>query len=64
MTINADIIVALENSDIIANAFEGNGGQFKLRAKAFLARNFRPALTPDSDITASSEFGLSGTVLD
>ena len=55
LTINAGTIVALENSDIIANAVGGNGGNINITTPGL----FR---SPDSDITASSRFGLSGTV--
>ncbi|MFG6100341.1 filamentous hemagglutinin N-terminal domain-containing protein [Leptothoe sp. ISB3NOV94-8A] len=56
------VAVPDENSDITANAFEGNGGNINITARNILGLEFRPKLTPLSDITASSEFGLSGTV--
>ncbi|MBE9062655.1 S-layer family protein [cf. Phormidesmis sp. LEGE 11477] len=55
-------IVALENSDIIASAFQGNGGNIDIDTQLLVGTQFRDQLTPESDITASSEFGLSGTV--
>ncbi|NEP59183.1 MAG: filamentous hemagglutinin N-terminal domain-containing protein [Symploca sp. SIO2G7] len=62
--INAPFIVAIptENSDITANAFEGNGGRITLTAKGIFGLEFREQLTPFSDITASSQFGVSGSV--
>ena len=62
LTINADIIVALENSDIIANAVGGNGGNINITSRGIFGSEFRPTLTPKSDITASSELGVDGTV--
>ena len=58
------IAVPDENSDIRANAFEGNGGSVDITARNLLGIAFRPGLsdTPSSDITSSSEFGNSGTV--
>lgn len=54
--------VASENSDIIANAFRGNGGRIDITAQGIYGLEFRPELTPESDISASSRFGLDGTV--
>ncbi|MEA5551905.1 S-layer family protein, partial [Anabaena cylindrica UHCC 0172] len=64
ININAPFIVALpsENSDITANAFQGNGGQINITTNAIFGLEYRPQLTPKSDITASSQFGLSGEV--
>ena len=64
--INAGFLVAspLENSDIIANAFEGNGGNIDIEAQGIFGieeRSFTLA-NQTNDIDASSEFGLSGTV--
>lgn len=57
-------IVALEdeNSDIMANAFLGDGGNIDITAQGIFGINFQETLTPFSDITASSEFGLQGSV--
>jgi len=62
LAINSDTIVALENSDIIANAVGGNGGNIDITTQAIFGAEFRPRLTPQSDITASSELGVEGTV--
>ncbi|MBD2182874.1 two-partner secretion domain-containing protein [Aerosakkonema funiforme] len=55
ITLNAPVMVSLENSDIIANAVQGNGGNIHITTQGI----FRSS---DSNITASSELGLSGTV--
>ncbi|WP_442937585.1 two-partner secretion domain-containing protein [Nostoc sp.] len=62
ININAPIILGLENSDIIANAIKGRGGNIQITTQGIFGLKFRDQLTPDSDITASSQFGLSGTV--
>ncbi|MEH2057447.1 MAG: S-layer family protein [Nostoc sp.] len=62
ININAPIIVGLENSDIIANAFNGNGGNINITTQGLFGLKYRAQLTPDSDITASSQFGVNGTV--
>ncbi|MCG6136101.1 MAG: filamentous hemagglutinin N-terminal domain-containing protein [Nostoc sp. LLA-1] len=60
--LNAPVIVGLENSDIIANAVRGSGGNIQITTQGLFGLQFREQLTPASDITASSEFGVSGTV--
>ncbi|MGK7929490.1 MAG: filamentous hemagglutinin N-terminal domain-containing protein [Spirulina sp.] len=64
ITINTPFIVTVteENSDIIANAFQGNGGNIDITAIGIFGIEFRDRLTEFSDITASSQFGVSGTV--
>ncbi|MBE9200507.1 MULTISPECIES: filamentous hemagglutinin N-terminal domain-containing protein [unclassified Nodularia (in: cyanobacteria)] len=62
ITINSPIILGLENSDIIANAFQGKGGNIDITTQGVLGLKFRPQTTPENDITASSQFGVSGTV--
>ena len=51
-----------ENSDITANAFSGEGGQVNIQATAIFGITERPSSTVLSDITASSELGISGTI--
>ena len=63
ITINSPVIIGLENSDIVANAVEGAGGNIQITTQSLLGLQFRPFLTPENDITASSQFGLSGTVI-
>ncbi|MDF5711117.1 MAG: S-layer family protein [Nostoc sp. S4] len=62
ITLKAPIIVGLENSDIIANAVKGRGGNIRISTQGIFGLKFRPQLTPENDITASSQFGVSGTV--
>ena len=64
ITIDTPFIVAVpkEDSDIRANAFTGNGGQVNITAQGIFGIQFRPQDTPLSDITASSQFGLNGSV--
>ncbi|MBE9099882.1 two-partner secretion domain-containing protein [Vacuolonema iberomarrocanum] len=62
---NADgFIVAVpeENSDIVANAFEGRGGNIRITTQGIFGLEFREERTPLSDITASSEIGVDGDV--
>jgi filamentous hemagglutinin family protein len=60
--INAPLIVGFENSDIIANAVQGRGGNIQITTQGIFGLQFRPQLTPKDDITASSQFGVNGTV--
>jgi filamentous hemagglutinin family protein len=64
ITFNGNFIVAIpnENSDMSANAFTGRGGRVEITAQSILGIQARPQQTPLSDITASSEFGISGVV--
>ncbi len=62
ITLTAPVIVGLENSDIVANAVFGSGGNIDITTQGLFGLVFREQLTPDNDITASSKFGLSGTV--
>jgi filamentous hemagglutinin family protein len=66
ITINAPngfiVGVLKENSDITANAFTGRGGRVDITAQGVYGLKFQPSLTPFSDITASSQFGISGVV--
>jgi len=62
--INSQFIVAVpdENSDITANAVRGRGGNINIITSGIYGQEFRPSPTPRSDITASSDFGVNGTV--
>ncbi|NEQ20141.1 MAG: S-layer family protein [Microcoleus sp. SIO2G3] len=52
-----------ENSDIVASAEQGNGGNASATAAGvFGFRQFRDRRTPESDFTASSELGIDGTL--
>ncbi len=69
-----DIFIALEDSDILANAEDGNGGRITIRSPVFIAdlfANVGPNPGRDFsrfrgngqvDISASSRFGVSGVV--
>ena len=62
--IDTAVLVALENSDITANAEESFGGRVIVNAQSIFGTEFREQLTPESDITASSALGaeFSGSV--
>jgi filamentous hemagglutinin family protein len=62
LSIDAPIILGLENSDIIANAQQGRGGNIQITTQGILGLKYRTALTAENDITASSEFGINGSV--
>ncbi|MFN6481302.1 MAG: filamentous hemagglutinin, partial [Nostoc sp. DedQUE07] len=66
ITINAPsgfiVAVPSENSDITANAYTGSGGRVDIQAFGIYGIQPRSNPTSLSDITASSEFGVSGTV--
>ncbi|MEM7715962.1 MAG: S-layer family protein, partial [Cyanobacteria bacterium P01_A01_bin.68] len=62
ININSPVIAGFENSDIVANAVEGNGGEINITTQGLFGLQFRDQLTDKSDITASSEFGINGTV--
>jgi hypothetical protein len=54
ITIDPEFVI-LENSQIVASAFEGQGGNIQITAGVFLA-------DPASQVDASSELGIDGTV--
>jgi large exoprotein involved in heme utilization and adhesion len=56
------LVAVPKNSDIIANAIRGNGGRVDITASGIFGLQYRDRLTPESDITASSEFGVDGVV--
>ncbi|MCF4967037.1 beta strand repeat-containing protein [Nostoc sp. CMAA1605] len=62
LSIHSPVIVGLENSNIIANAVQGRGGNIDITTQAIFGIKYRPQLTNESDITASSQFGINGTV--
>ncbi len=62
ININSPVIAGVENSDIIANALQGNGGNININTSGLFGLQFRDELTFFSDITASSKFGVNGTV--
>ena len=62
ISINAPVIVGLGNSDIVANAIQGRGGNIQITTESIFGLKYRSQLTPENDITASSKFGVNGTV--
>ncbi|MBD2181334.1 two-partner secretion domain-containing protein [Aerosakkonema funiforme] len=64
INIDTNTLVALENSDITANAQRGAGGRVSISAQGIFGTQFRNELTPQSDITATSDLGpqFSGVV--
>jgi filamentous hemagglutinin family protein len=62
ITINSPVIVGLNNSDIVANAVTGRGGNIQITTQGIFGLKYRPQLTPENDITASSQFGVNGRV--
>ena len=60
--IDSAVIAGFENSDIIANAVDGDGGNIDITTQGIFGSIFRQKLTDESDITASSKFGINGTV--
>ncbi|MEL6471459.1 MAG: S-layer family protein [Cyanobacteria bacterium J06623_4] len=58
------ILVAVpdENSDIVANAFEGDGGNINILSRNIIGLEARGGRSPASDISASSQFGSDGQV--
>nr|WP_322719991.1 S-layer family protein [Nostoc sp. ChiQUE02]MDZ8233050.1 S-layer family protein [Nostoc sp. ChiQUE02] len=62
--INSRFIIAIpkENSDIAADAFTGTGGNVKINSQGVFGIESRPKATEKSDITASSELGVSGVI--
>ncbi|MEA5570720.1 filamentous hemagglutinin N-terminal domain-containing protein [Calothrix sp. UHCC 0171] len=51
------------NSDIIANTIQGRGGNINISSDAILGLEMRSQLTSRSDITTSSQSGVSGKVI-
>jgi filamentous hemagglutinin family protein len=62
ISIDSDLILGLGNSDITANAIEGQGGNVQISAQGLFGLRYGDRLTPGNDITASSQFGVNGTV--
>jgi large exoprotein involved in heme utilization and adhesion len=65
ITFNDGFIVAVpqENSNISANAFSGRGGNIRITTQGLFGIEPRSSTTTGlSSITASSQFGISGTI--
>ncbi|AUS99534.1 filamentous hemagglutinin [Nostoc sp. CENA543] len=58
------VATAKQNNDIVANAFQGRGGNININAQSIFNLEQRPSLPLNNtnDIDASSQFGLTGTV--
>jgi large exoprotein involved in heme utilization and adhesion len=64
INIDTQFLVAIpsEDSDISADAYTGKGGNVQITAQDIFGTESRPKDTSQSDITASSKFGLDGVV--
>jgi large exoprotein involved in heme utilization and adhesion len=62
ITISSPIMIGLENSDIIANAKQGVGGNIGITTQSLVGLQYRDRATAENDISASSELGINGTV--
>jgi filamentous hemagglutinin family protein len=62
ITLNTGFLIGLENSDIVAQAEQGSGGNIAIATQGLFGIEPRAALTTESDINASSQLGLNGTV--
>ncbi len=64
ININSEFIIAFPkgNSDILANAAQGQGGNINIAAKSLFGIEERPQNPFTNDIDASSKFGLDGSV--
>lgn len=60
--LRARFIFGSGNSDIVANAFEGRGGNIQVTTDGIFGLAFRDRLTAENDITTSSQFGVNGSV--
>lgn len=66
ISITTPLLVALpqQNNDIVANAFQGAGGNIQITGTGIYGFTFanvdQPAQDPDNNVTASSQSGLSG----
>ncbi len=56
------VAVPSENSDIIANAFRGQGGNINITTSSIYGLESRPLTPFSSDINASSQFGVNGSI--
>jgi filamentous hemagglutinin family protein len=60
--LNSKFIVALENSDIVTNAFTGTGGNIAINSQSIFGTEFRQQQTQESDIVASGAIAFSGII--
>ncbi len=62
ISLNTPLIVGLGDSDIVARAVQGAGGKISINTAGLFGIASRPILTDESDINASSDSGIDGTV--
>lgn len=62
ITIDTDTLVALEDSDIDADAAGGSGGRVRINAQGIFGIEPRSKPTSESDITATSGVGINGEI--
>lgn len=62
ITIRSNYILGSGNSDIVANAVQGRGGNIQITTQGIFGLQYRDQLTSNNDITASSQFGVNGSV--
>jgi filamentous hemagglutinin family protein len=62
ISLHTPLIVGLGNSDIVARATQGAGGKISIDTSGLFGIAYRPTLTAESDINASSDSGIDGTV--
>ncbi|MBW4594894.1 MAG: S-layer family protein [Brasilonema angustatum HA4187-MV1] len=63
ININASVLAGFQDSNISANSEDFRGGNVRINTKGIFGLQFRDALTPDSDITATGlTRSLSGNV--
>jgi filamentous hemagglutinin family protein len=60
--LTSDFLLGVNNSDILARADRGQGGNINISAKGVYGLKPQPQLTSQNDITASSNLGFNGTV--
>jgi filamentous hemagglutinin family protein len=60
--LTSNFLIGVNNSDILARADRGQGGNINISATGVYGLKPQPQLTPQSDITASSNLGFNGTV--
>jgi filamentous hemagglutinin family protein len=60
--IQSNFLIGANNSDILARADRGQGGNISISATGVYGLKPQPQLTPQSDITASSNLGFNGTI--
>jgi filamentous hemagglutinin family protein len=60
--LNSPVLIGVDNSDILAQAQAGQGGNIDINSESILGIASRPSLTSESDINASSQLGVNGSV--